>query len=158
MADGGSPLDPFWRLAYRLGHPCVELFWQAMATPGTGSVIAVWHGSRLLCVRESYRRGLGLPGGGLNAGEAPRAAARRELFEEVGLDLAAEAFRPAGTIAFTAGRRAIEDTLFEVELDDALPLRVDRREIVWADYLPLDAIRAARLQPAVSLYLQRFAG
>jgi len=36
-----------------------------------------------------------------------------------------------------------------------LPLRIDRREIVWAGFLALDAVRAAPLQPAVRRYLER---
>ena len=41
----------------------------------------------LLLVRHAYRRRWGLPGGLLNRGEDPRIAARREAFEEVGVDI-----------------------------------------------------------------------
>lgn len=41
----------------------------------------------LLLVRQSYRRGWGVPGGLLKRGEAPEDAARREVREEVGIDV-----------------------------------------------------------------------
>ena len=41
----------------------------------------------LLLVRQSYRRRWGVPGGLLKRGETPHDAARREVLEEVGLDV-----------------------------------------------------------------------
>jgi 8-oxo-dGTP diphosphatase len=148
-------VNAFWRLVYRLGYPCARVVWRVTGKPGRGTAIAVWHQGRLLCVRESYRQGLGLPGGGLNRGEAAEAAARRELFEEVGLDLAPAYFRPEGLIAFQLDGRPIEDALFEVELAAEAPLRIDQREIVWAGFLAPDDIREDRLQRCLRLYLER---
>jgi 8-oxo-dGTP diphosphatase len=42
---------------------------------------------RVLLVRHSYRRRWGTPGGLLNRGETPDVAARREVGEEIGLDV-----------------------------------------------------------------------
>lgn len=41
----------------------------------------------VLLVRQSYRRSWGIPGGLLKRGELPEDAARREVLEEVGLDV-----------------------------------------------------------------------
>jgi 8-oxo-dGTP diphosphatase len=148
-------VNAFWRTVYRLGYPCARVVWRFIGKPGQGATIAVWHDGRLLCVRESYRPGLGLPGGGLNPGEAPAAAARRELFEEVGLDLEPRAFRRHGQIAFECDGRLIEDSLFEVDLEAPRELRVDQREIVWAGFLAPEEILAREVQPGVRLYLER---
>ncbi len=151
-------INVFWRTVYRVGYPCARVVWRVTGKPGQGTAIAVWHDGRLLCVRESYRQGLGLPGGGLNPGEAPERAARRELFEEVGLDLAPEAFRPEGLLAFVCDGRMIHDALFEVELACEAPLRIDQREIVWAGFLAPDEIQDDRVQRSLRLYLERVAG
>jgi 8-oxo-dGTP diphosphatase len=148
-------VNAFWRTVYRLGYPCAQVVWRVTKKPGKGATIAVWHEGRLLCVRESYRPGLGLPGGGRLADETPEVTARRELFEEVGLDLAPAYFRPEGLIAFQLDGRPIEDALFEVELAAEAPLRIDQREIVWAGFLAPDDIREDRLQRCLRLYLER---
>ena len=52
-------------------------------------MVAVLDGERVLLVRHTYgdRARWDLPGGWVQAGEAPAEAARREVLEEVGLDL-----------------------------------------------------------------------
>ena len=148
-------VNAFWRAVYRLGYPCAQVVWQVTKKRGRGATIAVGHDGRLLCVRESYRPRLGLPGGGMNADETPAEAARRELFEEAGLDLDPDAFHEYGALGYRLGQRPIEDVLFEVELDQPIEPRVDRREIVWAGYLTPAAIREAGMQRGLQLYLER---
>lgn len=150
-------IDAFWRLAYRHGYPFARLLWRLTGGQAKGTMIAVWHDGRLLCVRESYRNGLGLPGGGLNPDETPLLGARRELREEVGLDLAEADFRERTLLRFTADGRTIEDTVFEVHLERAPPLEVDRREIVWAGFLPPAEITRADPQPMTRRYLAEIA-
>jgi 8-oxo-dGTP pyrophosphatase MutT (NUDIX family) len=148
-------VNAFWRTVYRLGYPCAQVVWQLTRTPGRGATVAVWHAGRLLCVRESYRRGLGLPGGGSHGGEIPAATARRELREEVGLDLGPDRFHDRGLLAYPIGARLIEDRLFEVHLEVPLEPVIDAREIVWAGYLEPGQIRAAGMQRGMRLYLER---
>ncbi len=50
-----------------------------------GALVAIWHNNQVLMVQTSYRKGYGLPGGGLQPGESAREAAVRELKEELGL-------------------------------------------------------------------------
>ena len=56
---------------------------------------------RLLLQRRHREPNAGFrspPGGKLHRGEAPRAAARRELLEETALDFGLERFEPRGTV------------------------------------------------------------
>ncbi|WP_115787251.1 NUDIX domain-containing protein [Arthrobacter silvisoli] len=55
---------------------------------------------RVLAVKPNYKDGWLLPGGTVDAGEAPRAAARREGREELGLDIIPGALLIIGHSAF----------------------------------------------------------
>jgi len=53
---------------------------------GAGVLIVDWE-SRVLLVQPAYKPTWEIPGGVVEAGESPRAAARREAREELGIDL-----------------------------------------------------------------------
>ena len=121
-------------------------------------LVALWHGSRLLMVRERERDCWELPGGGVEPGETPREAAVRELREESGQLLEAAALRFAGfTATALPGRPVLHGALFEAEAGRRLPFRPtpEIAAIHWWDRVsPLpggqvqtvDAYLAARLR------------
>jgi 8-oxo-dGTP pyrophosphatase MutT (NUDIX family) len=86
-----APRDALWRFAYRCGFRLRLLHWRLARPRLEGSYVAVWHAGRVLAIRNSYRRRLSLPAGGLARGEKPLDAALRELREEVGLALEPDA-------------------------------------------------------------------
>ncbi len=100
----------------------------------------------LLLIRTSYRPWYSVPGGGVHRGEAPRLAAARELREEVGIAVEPDALRALGE--FVVHHTWIEDHVhaFELRLEAHPPLRVDRREVVWAGFRPRGA-RSADAAP-----------
>lgn len=157
MSFGRGLVDAFWRNVFRFGYPCARLVWRAISPSTRGVSVAVRHGDRLLCVRESYRRGLSLPGGGINRGETPLEAARRELREEVGLDLTAEAFVELGRLEFNSHDRNHEVTFYALCLPWMPAPTIDRREIVWAGWLTTVELADAERQPVINRYLRHFA-
>src|SRR4051794_31793519 len=94
----------------------------------------------VLLVRQAYRSRWGIPGGLLQRGEAPAAAAVREVFEEVGLriELIGE---PA--VVVDADPQRIDlvfraRPLIEADADQARPSSPEIAEVRWfrADALP----------------------
>jgi ADP-ribose pyrophosphatase YjhB (NUDIX family) len=72
----------FGRLPRRLRRLIVRV---AVPTYTVGSICVVEHDGDVLLVRLAYRKAWGLPGGLLERGEQPAAAAVREVAEETGL-------------------------------------------------------------------------
>lgn len=64
--------------------------------------VMVWneHGELLLVRNWGGKQQWGLPGGGVEKNEQPNAAAKRELFEEIGVDVAIEQFTHVATIQY----------------------------------------------------------
>lgn len=146
-------MDALFRLGYRTAFRVLRLWWRVRRPVLQGAAVAVWHDGRLLVVGTSYHDRLDLPGGGLGRGEAPRAAAARELLEETGIEVAPAALVPAGSFGFEDLHRRITDHVFAWQPAAAPKPVVDRREIVWAGWLSPDEIAAAPMTPTLRLYL-----
>ena len=150
--------DALWRLAYRIAFRLQLVYWRLAHPRLEGSYVAVWHAGRLLVVRNSYRRKLTLPAGGLERGERPIDAALRELREEVGIASDANALRYVGEIV-DRSRYADDHThFFELHCAEEPRPVVDAREVVWAGFLRADEALAAGVVPVVRMYLERRSG
>src|SRR5512139_3116265 len=92
------------RVGYRGGYLLLRVWWFVRRPQTRGAAVALWHDGRVLLVRTSYRNCYSLPGGFARRGEPSEYAARRELREEVGIELPAQALRHAwhGTVRFEA--------------------------------------------------------
>ena len=78
-------VDSLWRIVLRLGFPFVRAWWYLRRPRHEGALVAIYVGQALLLLKSSYRAEWNFPGGSLRPGEAPDAAARREMEEEIGL-------------------------------------------------------------------------
>lgn len=150
--------DALWRLAYRFAFRLRLLYWRVGHPRLEGSYVAVWHGGRLLMVRNSYRRRLSLPAGGLARGEAPIDAALRELREEVGIVCEASELRYVGEIVDRQGFAEDHAHFFELHREEEPRPQVDAREVVWADFLRADEALARGVVRVVRIYLETHIG
>ncbi len=147
-------MDRFWRLAYRLGFRAARLWWRLRRPHHDGAVVAVWWGGRVLAVQQSYRSNPSWPGGGIRRGEEPREAARRELREELGLEVAPDDLVLARETVVDWDFRREHVRVFELRLRAEPELRIDNREIVAARFVEPRALLAeAVLPPFIRAYL-----
>lgn len=153
-------LDAVWRIAYRIAFRLLKFYWIVRRPTLTGAYVAVWQGARLLCIRNSYRRLLSLPAGGLARGERPIDAAVRELREEVGVVARVEELEYVGMIVTQLGATEDHAHFFELQIDerDELAFEVDRREVVWAGLLTPEVALARGVVDAVRQYLRGSSG
>jgi anti-anti-sigma factor len=118
-----------------------------------GAYVAVWHGDRVLLILNSYKSRYTLPCGKVRSGEDPLEAARRELREEVGLDLESGAFHQSFTTVDHSEFKEDHIHLYETRLEQLGKIRLDGREVVWAGFrTPAEAV-ALPLFPPVKTYL-----
>ncbi len=140
-------MDRFWRLAYRLGFRAARLWWRLRRPAYDGAAVAVWRGGRILAVRPSYRANPSWPGGGIRRGEEPREAARRELREELGLDVRPDDLVLAREMVVDWDFRREHVRVFELRLRATPVLRIDNRKIVAARFVEPRALLAEGVLP-----------
>lgn len=129
---------PLHRAGLRVAHRLRHHFRRVTRVPLAGvSVIATDAAGCVLLVRHSYGRPVWmLPGGGLKRGEAPEAAAERELREELGCGLT-EIARIATLEETISGA---PHTAYVLGARIAGELRPDRREVMDARFFAFDAL------------------
>jgi len=146
-------LDLICQAIYRLGFPLARLWWRVSGNPHAGVLVAIYVGPALLLVRSSYRSAWSFPGGGIQRGETPEAAARRELAEEIGL-IPEAPLLPAGEACGVWDGRPDRVSFFELRLRSAPILHLDQREIVAARLFLPDELREAAVTGPVYTYLR----
>jgi 8-oxo-dGTP pyrophosphatase MutT (NUDIX family) len=98
----------------------------------TGAQVLVWYRDKVLVIKNSYRKGYYLPGGGISRNEEPISAAVRELMEETGITVTETQLHPLGPVNYKIQGVPVCDHIFEVKLQDYQAPSVDGREVTGA--------------------------
>jgi ADP-ribose pyrophosphatase YjhB (NUDIX family) len=126
------------RIGYRLASRILGLVWVLARVRRAGVKCVITDGDRVLLVRHSYgSRAWDLPGGAGRHGEAAPAVARREMTEELGIDIGA--WRDLGTLRSLRGRHHVRILAAEVSAPMLHPDPVELETAAWfdRDRLPL---------------------
>jgi 8-oxo-dGTP pyrophosphatase MutT (NUDIX family) len=100
-------------------------------------------GVRYLCVQQSVNKYWGFVKGGIEDGEIGVQCARRELKEEVGLDIELECLEHALKLATTPDRKygVRNYTFYLVDVTEELPCTIDQVEISAYAWMDLDTLK-----------------
>jgi len=120
-----------------------------------GAYVAVWSRGRLLLIRNSYKPGETLPAGGLKRGESHRQAARRELAEEVGLEVTEDQLEFVCEVMIQGRYGRDCSQFFELHLENDPDIQIDRREVVWFEFCPEAELPDRPLIRSVRCYLKQ---
>ena len=160
------PLIPaaLHRTALRLAFPVAHAFWRVTRPRASGAYAVIRRDAggpdeAWLFVTNTYKGGLTLPGGGIDRGESPQAAARRETHEEVGLALDTARFVAVDAFELDYLGRRDHVHFFEVALgtDERVSPHADQREIAWAGFRRRRDVDPAELALPVRRYVERLA-
>lgn len=141
------------RLAYRVAYFAARIFWFLFRPRTRGVYVAVWYRDRVLMIKNSYKRELTFPCGGIRQGESPRRGAVRELAEEAGIRVPLNALRYVGQYFTTCEYCRDQSDLYEITFPDPPDFFVDHREVVWAGFMTPEETLKQRLFPIVAEYL-----
>ena len=139
--------------AYKFAYAGAIIFSFFFRPAVRGVNVAIWREGELLLVKNSYRRVYTLPGGYVKIGESPKAAAIRELEEEVGLKVYPNQLKHALQCTFTASYKRETVDIFDMTLEKDTSLAIDNREVVWAGFMPPEKALSKKLSLPAKQYL-----
>lgn len=158
-----SGFNAIIRSGLRLGYPLAQLWWHLTRPSAHGAHVVLRirsetpYEDEILVVRHSYKPGLSVPCGGIHRGESAQNGALRELFEEVGIRLRPDQLLDRGEIFLIQDGRRDHGYFFECILPPAArpEVKIDQREIIWADFVPESRLAELDLLPHLQHYLEK---
>lgn len=129
---------------YKLLYPVWKQYLRIFQSERSGSGTIIRFGREVLLIKNTYgdQRWWSFPGGSIQRGENAKAAALREIKEEVGLNVGN--LRELGSFLFTKYYRNDTIHVFEAEAEDK-NMKVDDNEIKDAKWVPIDEVKEADL-------------
>ncbi len=151
---GPTLVDRGFQLAYVCAYRLMRGYW-ALRHPEThGALVVIRSGGEVLLVRNSYVPYYSLPGGYVQRHETARQAALRELTEEVGVSVSAEALELVRdeTHDWEGKRDHVE--IFTLEVAVRPNVFVDHREVVEASWWSPERALSLNLFPPLRRVLE----
>ena len=142
-------IDAFFHLGYRCAYRALRVHWRLFHPTTHGALVAVWHAGKVLLVQTSYYPFRSLPGGSVKRHESARAAAVRELYEEIGLRVGLQSLREVDDRVHGWAGKHDHVVIFELELDSPPSVAIDGREVVSADFFSPQGALALPLFPPI---------
>jgi 8-oxo-dGTP diphosphatase len=158
MGGGPTAIDRGYRLAYRVAHGLLRLYWGVRHPHKGGVLIAIWNEGELLIVKNTYRRQRTLPGGYPHAGETPAQTGERELAEECDVRVSPDALKEVYRAEHLFEGRRDDVTIVEVHLPTRPTVRIDNREVSDARFAKPRDILALDIVPHLREYLEQKVG
>ena len=146
--------DRVIQLCYKLAYRLLLCIWYLFRPSTKGAYVAVWHGGRILIIKNSYRNLYTCPSGTIKRGEDEKTAALRELHEEVGIRVTKDQLKLAGRFFCTHEFKKDTVAFFEVHFSQRPKVTVDNREVIWGDFLTPEKALALHLSPHLKTYLK----
>ena len=148
---------PFARALVRVGARGIALYNRAFHPRVRGVGVFVRWGDCMLLVRSTYQSWWGIPGGRVDRGEEPRAAAARELREETALEAAPEALALLGELQLEHNHIRDHVSFFELRCDREPSVRADGAEIAELRWVRENELAAFKLWPPLAAWSARAA-
>lgn len=143
-------IDLLYRTLYRMAYRLMRIYWATFHPRTHGALVALWHDGEILLVRNSYTPYYSLPGGYVRPRETGREAARRELEEEVGIQVELSELEPVLDEEHPWEGKRDRVEVFQLGLRRRPAVQVDNREVIEASFFAparafeLDLFPAAR--------------
>ena len=128
-------MDKVWQLLIPIAYRLAKCYWFVARPASRGAYVAVWADHRLLVIRNSYKTAFSLPSGGVDSGETFAEAAVRELREEIGIHTSEDQLIRIGSFASSEEYKRDVSEVFELHLNTTPTIRIDNREVVYAEFL-----------------------
>jgi 8-oxo-dGTP pyrophosphatase MutT (NUDIX family) len=141
------------QLFLKTAYPLLKVYWFLLRPNTIGVRCLITSGNNILLIQHSYGSSRwSVPGGGIKSSESLADAAKREVFEEVGIRISA--VKNIGEVFYDAEYKKDPIWIFHTEVmsDD---FKIDGLEIMNAQWFPMDDLpenSSQLLQQFLSLY------
>jgi 8-oxo-dGTP pyrophosphatase MutT (NUDIX family) len=146
-------MKPFFigKIVYFFGYPVFRL----LIKNTTRAYVIVRFGDELLLTKNwlGFQKKWRLPGGGVQAGELPLAAAKRELYEEVGIQADERDLHLLQKKPFRS-KFNYDYYLFTVTVLSRPKLSIDKKEILAAKFVNKDSVAQKHISEEVHNFLR----